>query len=345
MRKIDLKIVVSGLVLVLVMGCSGQGLDLSSAGEMFQMNKPVVVEPSDFETLPPELVQAFVAAEAAKTRSLKSLPYALVDANSKLEVDEIPKRTMFRPVSLLLTDYKQGSHLSYLSEAADRYGRIDRRMGSIDYELIEPNAGRAQAIKSWLMQQGKAVPEKEQADSQRNLSEFQQEQGLNPNGQLDSRTATALGKNLSVLKVKKLQNQIFYPETPNHMSFVLPYEVFKKNKNKLSLDFKSLEAVSALGLTPEQFKDRVKPGQEYVVFVFFFDRVDPEVGISLGFTVEDAHFSVTGASESRYAKQGTWPVIAERFVIDDNLAESLYMHVFMKKGLFDFHCAGAHKFL
>lgn len=345
MKNFDLNIVVAVLILMFLAGCSGQGFDLSSAGEMFQRKQPVVVEPSDFATLPPELVQAFVATEAAKTRSLSSLPYALVDANSKLEVDEVPKRSMLRPVSLLLTDYKPGSHLSYLSEAADRYGRVDRRMGSIDYDVIEPNHGRALAIKNWLVQQGMAVPEEERAESQKALKEFQQEQGLNADGQLDARTATALGRNLSVLKVKKLQNQIFYPEIPNHMVFILNYDDFQKNKSRLTQGFKSFEAVGALGLSPEKFRQQVQPGQEYVVFVFFFDRVDPEIGISLGFTTEDSHFSVAGATESKYAKPGNWPVIAERFVTDDDLAESLYMHVFLKRGLFDFQCAGAHKLL
>jgi len=195
------------------------------------------------------------------------------------------------------------------------------------------------------MQQGKAISQKERADSQESLREFQQDQGLFADGQLNAQTASVLGKSLSVLQVKKIQNQIFYPETPNHMIFILPYEDFEKNKSDLTQGFKSLEAVGALGLSAEDFKHRVKPGQEYVIFIFFFDRVDPEVGISIGFTAENSHFSIAGASESRYTKPGTWPVIAERFVTDDHLAESLYMHVFLKRGLFDFQCAGAHKLL
>jgi len=331
-----------------LMACSGQEVDLNQVGEMFRMEKPVIIEPVEFETLLPSISQAFVTAETAKTGDLKSLPFVNVDVNSEIAVDKKPDAAAFKIESLLITDYDTGPDgtisLGFLSESGDVFGRKDRRIGKIVYRTKKPNTAQAQDIQAWLLNQGGYLFAEANNTTREALIDFQKNNGLSPDGQFGSKSAEVLAQDLSMINVKELQNHIFYPETPNHMVFILPYEVFKREELKLSQGFQSLLEVGKLGLTPDKFKNMAKPGQQYVLFIYFFDRIDPTLAIIVGFSATAKRWHSGSMSQKYYAKPDSWPVIAETFTIDGKLADQLFVNVFFKS-TFRYQCVGSHKLL
>ena len=350
MKKIYTKVLVTIFALILLMGCAGQGINLGQAGEMFKKKDPVVIEALELENLLPSITEAFAAAEAARRGELKSLPFVAVNANSRIIIDEAPTASTFKIESMFLTNYNknlEGSEtLGFLSGSADRDGRKDRRIVEIVYNAQQPNTEQTQAIKAWLLKQNNLQHTNIDDITRQSLIGFQKENGLTPDGQFGSQSAESLVQNMPVINVEKLESHIFYPEIPNHMVFILPYEVFKKNEAKLSQGFESLLEVGELGISADQFKEMAKEGQQYILFVYFFDRVDPTFAINVGFSATKKQWDSTSSSRKKYyAAPDSWPVIAEIFTIDSKLSDQLYFNIFLQEGKFKFKCVGSHKLM
>jgi hypothetical protein len=102
--------------------------------------------------------------------------------------------------------------------------------------------------------------------------------------------------------------------------------------------------VGKLGLSPAKFSQTARKSQQYVLFIYFFDRIDPETACSVGFSNTAKRWDSGSMSDKYYAAPGSWPVIAEKVSIEDKLASNLYLNVFFKKSLM-YHCIASHKML
>ena len=347
MKNNNIKILFSLFALVSLVGCAGQEMNLSQVSGLFQKDESMVLETVELKSLQSSMNQASLAANTA---DLKSLPFVIVDANSKIAVDETPNATSFKNESLLVTNYKkrpEGSEsFDFLSEAADFFGRKDRRIGAITYETQKPSNAQATEIKEWLLMQNKSLSTKNNSAYREVLTGFQKERGLSPDGLFGPNTAHALAQNMAMIHVESLDSHIFYPKTPNHMIFILPYDVFKKDEIKLSQGFHSLLAVGKLGLTADKFKNVAKQGEKYILLIYFFDRVNPTFAINVGFSpIEKQWDSHSSSGQKYYAKPGNWPVIVEEFTITNKLSDHLFINIYLNESRFKFRCAGSHKLL
>ena len=350
MKKTYIQIWVVSFALLSLLGCAGQEMDLGQIGDMFQTEKPVNIVPVEFESLQPSITQAFMAAETAKRGELELLPFVTVDNLSKITVDELPDAATFGLQSFLITSYSKAAigseSLGFFSVSEDIYGRKDMRVGKIDYKAQAPNGGQIQALKAWLLKQNESTVAKTDDDTRSDLINFQKEYGLDPDGQFGSKSAETLAQNMSMIYVETLENFIFYPKIPNHMVFILPYDVFKKDEIELSQGFQSLLAVGKLGLTSDKFKNVAKRGEKYILLVYFFDRINPTFAINVGFSTAKKQWDSSSSSLQKYfAKAGSWPVIVEEFTITDKLSDQLFVNIFLKEDRFKFKCVGSHKLL
>jgi len=347
MKKANIKTLIFLSILIFLIGCSGQEMNLPQVSGLFQKNEPMTFETTELGSLQSSMNQATLAANST---DIKSLPFAILDANSKIHIDKTPNAATFSQESLLVTNYKitpEGSEsFDFLSESADLFGRKDRRIGAIVYGTQKPSSAQAVKIKEWLLTQNKSLPAEKNSSYQEALLGFQREAGLSPDGQFGPKTAQVLAQNMAMIHIKELDNHIYYPKIPNHMVFIIPYDVFKKDEAKLSQGFQSLLAIGKLGLTADKFKSIAKQGEKYVMLVYFFDRVNPTFAINIGFSIAERQWdNRSTGGQKYYAKPGSWPVIVEEFTISDTLSNQLFVNIFLKESRFKFKCAGSHKLL
>ncbi len=334
MKKIYIKIWVVLFALAFLMGCVST-----------EKKKPITTESIEIGALQPLITQAVLAADAIKTGNIESLPFAIVDSNSKIVIDKVPGA--FTNRSLLIGNYytnpEEPTALSFATESQDIYGRIDRRITKIIYRTPKPNSAQTQDIKAWLLKQNVSSLTKTGGISREDLINFQKEKGLSPDGQFGPMTAKALAQDFSMIHVESLESRIFYPEIPNHMVFILPYDVFEKEKGKTK-GFESWLEVGKLGISKDEFKNTAKKGDKFILFVYFFDRINPAYGISVDFATS-AKVKGNTLTKPYHTKKGNWPVIAKNFTVDDKLPETLYLNIFLKKSSFKSPCIGSHKLL
>ena len=176
------------------------------------------------------------------------------------------------------------------------------------------------------------------------MIDFQKERGLSPDGQFGPLTAKALASDFSMIHVNSLESSSVYPEFPNHMAFLLPNDIFKKEYSKLPKGFESWLKISQLSISKEKFKEIAEKGQEYILLVYFFDRVDPSFGINVEFATREEARGDAGSGKLYHVKPGAWPVIAKAFTIDD-VPDKLYVNIFIQKSTFSNTCVGSHKLL
>jgi hypothetical protein len=114
---------------------------------------------------------------------------------------------------------------------------------------------------------------------------------------------------------------------------VLPFETVTQDPNAFNFGFESLAAVEKHAIPLDKFMEIAKPKQKFVLFVFFFDRVDPRNALQIGFS-DTAKRRTEPLGQKRYAESGEWPVFVEVFSIDENLTSdsSLYVNLFKVNG-------------
>jgi len=307
--------------------------------------EPITTESVEIGTLQPSITQAVLTANAIQTGNIESLPFAIVDSNSKIGIAKIPGD--FTNRSLLIGNYYtnpgEPTALSFATESQGTYGRIDRRTTKIIYRTPKPNAAQTQDIMAWLLKQNVASLTKTGDISREELTKFQTEKGLSPDGQFGPATAKALAQDFSMVHVESLESHTIYPEIPNHMVFILPYDVFKKEKENIK-GFESWLEMAKHGLSKEKFKETAKKGEKYILFVYFFDRVDPDFDIRIGLATMPKQRGTISYSVPYHATSSTWPVIATPFKID-TAPDKLYVNIFMEKNSVNMPCIGSHKLL
>lgn len=337
MKYIYIKLLIILFALMTMVGCIGTK----------KIEPVVTTEIIEFESLETSIAQAYMAAQTAKNGDLKSLPFIKVSSNTKIDIDKMLHNN-FKTTAMLISNYKKETDgkatLSFLTEATDIYGRIDRRIEKMAYKSSMPDTAQLKSITAWLMEKSPSFQAKSEVISQEDLKGFQKENNLIPDGQFGPRTAETLAQHFSIIDIDNFRSKIFYPSTPNHMLFLLPYEVFEKEFTQLPKGFKSWLTLGKHGISKEKFKETAKKGDKYILFVYFFDRVDPNFGISVGLSTKPKQRGTISDSEPYHAKPGTWPVIATPFTINDVPAK-LYVNIFMEKSSVNKPCIESHKLL
>ncbi len=324
--------------LMVLVGCVG-----------VESKKTAEYETVDMLDTQPSINQAVLAAEVAKTGDLKTLPFVNVDDNSKIVVDKMSHFEDNGANSLLIKTYNMSPEgiatLDYYNDSQDIYGRIDRRIIKVVYEEQKPNASQADSIKSWLLKQKKALFLKTDDAFQKDLVNFQKANGLKPDGKFGPKTAKALVQDIPMINVQSLENHIVYPEIPNHVLFLLPYDLAKKEKERFKRFGSWLDA-GRLGISKEEFKKASTNGDKFVLFIYFFDRVNPDFGISIGLSTRPKQRGVVSDSEPYHTKPGDWPFITKVFSLDSQtLPDKLYVNIFLEKSVVSRPCIGSHKLL
>ncbi|MBN2298934.1 MAG: hypothetical protein JXM72_10090 [Deltaproteobacteria bacterium] len=329
MKRLNLPALAALCMIVFLCSCENIDLNRISAGpeENVTSFDPLTMEPT--------ITQAIYAVEMAKSNELSLLPYVSVGKSAEIAVLEHPQESVFTPRKQMITNYSKTPdgmvNLEFFSESEDQYGRRDITVNKVIYSIRMPNKKEFEAIRQWSLKTGDELFGKSE-EMRTNLKGFQKEKGLAPDGVFGANSASAIAGEISMIDIKKIESSIFHPETPSYMMFILPYDVVKKNPSKFSGGIASLLETGKRGMTVEQFAAKAKPGDKFVIFVYFLDRIDPNIPIKIGFSASDQALS-TATSTASYAAPGTWPVIAETFCIDDALeTNGLAANVLIKSG-------------
>jgi hypothetical protein len=299
----------------------------------------------ELDKLDTTMTQAIVAVFMSQMGELKSLPYVKVDPRAIVNVDKQIDSSVFAPGFIMIKDYVENSDgtiaLDLLTGYFDRIGRRDMRINHIVYRTGNPDKQDVAAIEKWILSNEGGMFKKN-GEHKKMLAGFQREKGLNPDGVFGRISARKLSKDFSMIHIQKLESITFYPETPNHLIYIVPFKTVAQNPGKFSHGFDSLPNVGKHGITTDKFKELAKPGEKFVLFVYFTDRIKPVAPIQVGFSKSGQGWSKK-MSPKYYAVPGTWPVIAETFSIDKSLDTSgVYVNIFMK-GKYTYKCIGNHR--
>lgn len=299
----------------------------------------------ELEKLDTKMTQAVVAVFMSQMGKLKSLPYVKVDPKALVNIDKQIDSSVFAPGFIMIKDYVENADgiiaLDLLTGYFDRIGRRDMRITHMVYRTGNPDKKEATAIEKWILRNngGMFTNNKEH---KKMLAELQREKGLKPDGVFGKGSARKLSKEFSMMHIQKIESMTFYPETPNHLIYLVPFKTVTQNPGKFSHGFDSLPDVAKHGITTDKFKELAKPVEKFVLFVYFTDRIKPVAPIQVGFSKSGQGWSKK-MSPKYYAVPGTWPVIAQTFSIDESLDTSeVYVNIFMK-GKYTYKCIGNHR--
>jgi len=171
------------------------------------------------------------------------------------------------------------------------------------------------------------------------IAEYQRASGLSADGIPGRKTAESLAREIPILDISEISSTVLYPQKPMAELYVIPYETVEKNVSKFNKGFDSLDAVKKHALTAEQFGALAEPQQRFVLFVYFFDRVDPELPVRIALAPNEMRWSDKHITPIRYASRGVWPVMIETMCIDKSFGSArLYANLFMK-----FNCIGSFR--
>jgi hypothetical protein len=332
MNKKNLPSLVVICMVAFISSCANLDMQTMSSAQSGPEETATYFDP---QTLEPSITQAMCAVEMAKSNNLEALPYITVRDPDEIEVYKYPKGAEFVPRTQVITEHSKTSDgvvtLEFFNESEDQFGRRDITVNKVIYSTRKPNNKELEAIRLWTLETGKEFFKKSD-DSKNDLAQFQKEKGLVPDGMFGKNSAVAISNEISMVEIHKIESSIFHPETPSYLMFILPHDVVSKNVDKFNGGIASLIEVGKHGLTVEHFAASAKPGDKYVIFVYFFDHIDPKTGMKIGFSASDQPWSPV-TSQVSYAIPGSWPVISETFCVEDTLeTNGLAVNIMMKSG-------------
>lgn len=301
----------------------------------------------DPNTLPEVSRNAIDAVDMARLGILESSPYVTALPGT-IKLDNTTDYFKFGRCNTIIKEFisePDGTYVqNMLSESVDHFGRIDVSHERIVFSKREPTESEiADIVESILLMFAdiQYMDAESQAQFKATLVEFQRTHGLAADGAMGMNTAQVMARESSVLDVKEMTSRIVLPEKPRNVVYAVPCEVVRENPAAFSKGFESMEAVKKHAITQEKFQKIDQSGQQFTVFVYFLDRVDPGKDVRLALASSEHRWSEV-ITPIMYALE-EWPVLVESFRIDEKLGDArLYANVF-QKARFAYTCIGSHQ--
>jgi hypothetical protein len=124
------------------------------------------------------------------------------------------------------------------------------------------------------------------------------------------------------ITISELNSFTIYPRNPAHLVYIVPAQVVQSNPERFAKGFDSLAAVVQNAVPTDKLRIR-GDGQRFVLFVYFFDKVNPQYPIQInysGYRGDATQYITT----KRYASPGMWPVIVEGLKINSIIRSSFF---------------------
>lgn len=346
---------IAGVLLVFILMCACQKLGLPKMGELHLFDGLTKSEPKyenkRMSSLNPEILLAIDTLDAAREGTLDSFPYARISPDSKVTVDDTKSPGAFYVNKIGIVKYDKKSDasqdLTIVTEAQDNLGRIDLRTNRLVYTTRQPNDREAKVIAQHIkktLKNTKAADKEIHETTKSTIKEFQENHGLKADGIIGNKTAAVYSQEAKVLDVKELNSLIIYPTEPRSTIFVLSYDTVTRSPDQFNQGYASLNAVKKHALSAEKFKELAVPGNKFVLFLYFTDRVDPGKAVRMCLAESESRWTKS-LTPIKYAMPGTWPVITEILSIDDTVESTrLYINVFIK-GKYMYDCIASHRIM
>jgi hypothetical protein len=299
----------------------------------------------DPESLPPVSKLAIAAFEMEKEGLLDSFPFARIDPKNR-KIHNKTDYVKFKGRNIAIVDFQQDQAGSYvqtmISESVDASGRIDVSENRIVFSVRNANEKEvAEMTKTILDSLNDLKPKNKKAreEIKKVIAEYQRASGLTADGIPGRKTAETLAREIPILDISEISSTVLYPQKPMAELYVIPYETVDKNVAKFNKGFASLGAVRKHALTPDKFGALAKPQQRFVLFVYFFDRVNPELPVRIALAPNEQRWSNKYITPIRYASRDVWPVMIETMCIDESFGtQRMFANLFMK-----FNCIGSFR--
>lgn len=305
----------------------------------------------DINTLNKESVLAFLSLEKAKLNaldSLQSFPYTKQSKNTVINLNNTTDYSNFRPKKIKFIDNtvtQEGIYkLGVVCLSVDDYGRRDLSKNQIIFKNSKPEPEEYSTIQKSLTKQSKFIPKLQNKELKRIfknvVEDYQNENSLAVDGIIGKNTIKALAEDALIIDIVELHTQVLYPEEPAFQAFIL--EANDLHTYQFDSGFESIAKVRNNALSLQELKHTANSEKEFVMCIYFFDRLNPSYGLSWGFSNHPKDWA-ENMSSVRYAKPETWPLLIESFTISPeqlkDLAETrLYVHIYKKiEGFFGLH--------
>ncbi|MBN2515439.1 MAG: peptidoglycan-binding protein [Deltaproteobacteria bacterium] len=299
----------------------------------------------DPESLPPVSKLAIAAFEMEKQGLLDSFPFAKIDAKNR-KIHNKTDYTKFTERNIAIVDFQQNQDGSYvqtmMSECIDSFGRIDISENRIVFSVRNPTEDEVAEMTTTILDTLNGLKpknKKAREEIKHVIAEYQRAGGLTADGVPGRKTAESLAREIPILDVSEISSAVLYPQKPMAELYVIPYETVDKNVSMFNKGFDSLDAVRKNALTPDKFGVLAKPQQRFVLFVYFFDRVNPELPVRIALAPNEQRWSNDFITPIRYAGRDVWPVMIETMCIDESFgSERIFANIFMK-----YKCIGSFR--
>ncbi len=306
-------------------------------------NKPTY-EPINPKNLNPTSQMAIALFDMEKEGVSPSIPFVKVRPDGRM-LENNTNYEEFKQRNIIIIDFKEGQDGVYsqrtVSESVDDIGRVDLSDNGIAFRVSDPGEKEAKRIQEAVSEGSKffkKMPPKLRKDFNKALAEYQRAMGLVPDGIMGKKTSEVIARSIPVFEIQDITSRIFYPPEPRNSLYVVPVEVVDRNPGKFCRGFDSIQEVKRNAVTVEGFAELDKPGQKFVLFVYFFDRITPGDAIKIALSPSERQWS-RYMTPKMYADPKAWPVLMETFTIDEGLGGSrLYASVFK-----DTTCIGSYR--
>jgi hypothetical protein len=315
---------------------------LTSLGE-----KQRTYEKIDPAALPPISQLAILAVELEKNGLIDHVPFISIHQNGKNLLNDTDY-SQFNTRNIAIIEFRQSEDGMFLQrmlvESADALDRIDVSEISIMFSVRDPDENEIQQTAEFLtggMKRLDTINKQARADLAKAVVEYQRAKGLTADGIAGKKTMETMARDLPILDIKEMTSTILYPQRPAAELYVVPFETVEKNVEQFNKGFESIQAVKKNSMTLEKIKTAGQAKSRFVLFVYFFDRANPDVPIRLSLSPNERKWSSKHLTPIRYANRGIWPVMIETLCIDKEFGSAkLFANLFLK-----YNCVSSFRIL
>lgn len=296
-------------------------------------NKPTY-EPINPKNLNPASQMAIALFDMEKEGVSTSIPFVKVRPDGRM-LKNNTNYEAFKQRNIIIIDFTERQNGDYfqrtISESVDDMGRMDLSDNGIVFRVVDTGEKEVKKIQTMVSKGSKIhkkMPPELRKDFKKAVAEYQRAMGLVPDGIMGNKTSKVIAHSIPVFEIQEITSRIFYPPEPRNSLYVVPAEVVDRNPGKFCRGFDSIQEVKRSAATVERFAEMDKPGQKFVLFVYFFDRINPGDAIRIALSPSERQWS-RYITPKMYADPKKWPVLMETFTIEGELGDNLlYANVF-----------------